>query len=528
VSLDVFMSSYKKRMSEKITNFSSNASVRKVLEEKVNLLAQKKFQELKERSMSDDQVRNDFDGVVEEFQAFEKHAFSVLPPPKLCYKSLSEDLEICRNQSILRHSDRSIEEVMLMAKVFGATENIRGIVPLKIERLVTHNLARKLILNFCLKGELSEELKRIVKPISKRFFEQDRDLKKLTSRKSLESQALLYLEKENKETIDPKFQEIIETLKSQALSKPSSVSKTDLTKAVAMRAADLIVEASVKNRIDEYDMSNEFELKDYPRLPLQTKETRRMYMINGGVASGKSSAKKSQEKSLEKEGVLPSDMLTLNRDAFKPMLLGRDEVEEKYQYFFASFTEDEAYLLRDAVLREYRERLKKDTAPHLYVDQVFPTTEMLCLGGDSSTQGLDVTIVHAPVELSFCFAGYREGKTQYGAVTEGLLNSHANIAKQGIENIQQALEKGKKNIRLWIVSNVAKDQLLPVAFFNYAKKESIVYDQQQLRSFFHKQHVNCNAKKFEEIYSNTLPDVDHCKECSFMTKQWVESVKGKY
>jgi hypothetical protein len=206
------------------------------------------------------------------------------------------------------------------------------------------------------------------------------------------------------------------------------------------------------------------------------------------------------------------------------MLLQPQDVDAEYRGFFASFTEDEAFLLRDAILREYQDRLKSDTAPHLYIDQVSPTIEMLRMAGDPTGQGLDLTIVYSPVEMSFLMASFREQETGYGAVTSGLLNSHANVSTQLVENIEQARQEGRGNIRLKIVANVARGVLAPIATIDYTKQKGTISNEALLLTFFHKKHINRNAKRFAEIYDDRLAPSQRCGSCEPMMGQLTRDI----
>jgi hypothetical protein len=209
------------------------------------------------------------------------------------------------------------------------------------------------------------------------------------------------------------------------------------------------------------------------------------------------------------------------------MLLQPSEVDAEHREFFASFTEDEAFLLRDAILREYQERLKANTAPHLYIDQVSPTIEMLRMAGDPTARGLDLTIVYSPVELSFLMASYREQETGYGAVTAGLLNTHASVSTQLVENIEQARKEHKNNIRLRIVANVARGVLAPIAYIDYSNGAGEIQSRDLLLKFFHKKHIKRDATRFQEIYPANLITSDRCDSCSPMVDQLTKEILVK-
>ncbi len=528
-SFTTAVQTYQSRMTQRIGEYSSNPSVKKVLQFKVQKIARENMRD-PQAPASEKIIADDFKLALEEVRVLESHAFNIKAPPALTRDSLNfGNRPLSSNQSIVRHSVRTADELMTIAKAFGVTNAIRGIIPLTTERLVQHNLIRKFVLNFCLQGELSTELKKVIKPLSQRLLTQaDSKFKELHKmRDNFESQVLEYLRTNNREMIVPKLVEIADTLLKQARAQNSGLRPDRILEAVAMRAADLSVEVFVQKIVDDFDMASAEELRGYKPLPAQTHETRRIFMINGGVASGKSSAKRIQDAQAIQEGVYPETVCTINRDAFKPMLLQPEEVDPSYQEFFASFTEDEAFLLRDAILREYQSRLTMNTAPHLYIDQVSPTVEMLNMAGAPSGRGLDLTIVYSPVENSFCMAEGREKETGYGAVTAGLLNSHANVSKQLIENVQAATKSGKNNIRLKIMANVAPGVLRTMATIDYSKGTGSIEDRDLLLSFFHKKHINPNATKFGEIYDVALPPANECPACVPMADELMAGIRQK-
>lgn len=513
---------YQAAMKERIKQFTPNLSVQRVLEEVVKNVAQQKMRVLAE-SNSPEIIGADFALALDQFRALEQHAFSIQAPPSLTLDSLSRNPEISLNQSILRHCPRGPKQLVQIARAFGLANPIRGIIPLSIERLVQHNLIRRFVLNFCLKGELSAELSSVIKPLALRVLIEDKRFKNMGClRGDLEAQALQYLQTKNKNGIEPGLVQIVEALEKQARSIHSGLGEAILLEAIAMRAADLTIETYVHRIIEEYDMSKAPELRGYKPLPPQIHQTRRYFMINGGVASGKSSAKQLQDEEAQKEGIDPSTVCPINRDSFKPMLLGLNEVDEHYKGFFASFTEDEAFLLRDAILRDYQERLKANTAPHIYIDQVSPAIEILRMTGDKAGRGLDLTVVYTPVETSFCLANYREKATGYVAVTAGVLNTHASVSNQLAGNIQQAVVEGRDNIRLKIIANIGKGILAPVAHIDYSKKTGSINDKDRLLAFFHKKHINTSATKFCEIYDPQLTPAESCHSCVAIAAQLIK------
>jgi len=496
---------YQEIMDGKTETLHLHPVMMKLLSDKVNEVAMERLRDTKV-IVGEAMVEEDLDEALKRSKLVEAHVFHIMAPPSLSLASLETNRPLCQNQSILKHSARPIDDVIMIARCFNVQEPIRKVIPLDVERLVMHNLIRRFVLEFSLNGELSEELIRVIPSLSQTVFQAS--CKRIAPlRDELQEQALNYLQGRS-QSIDSKFQRIIDELACQTQS--GSNSPGEIQRAIAMRTADLIIEDYVQEEVNKFELAGSVELQGYKPLPMQTRQTRRIFMINGGVASGKSSAQLSQSERARAEGVEWSDICPINRDAFKPVLLSRDQVDPGFQDYFASFTEDEAYLLRDAVLREYQVRLENDTAPHLYIDQVSPSIEMLRMAGAPEGRGLDLTIVQTPVENSFMMAFGRERRTGYGAVTQGVLSTHAKVPMQLLSSLSTAVDEQKTNIRVNIVANVAIGVIQPVACIDLASGRGQIQDPERLLAFFHKSHINQQATRFDELYAPGLPVPSVC------------------
>ena len=448
---------------------------------------------------------HDFTIALEEAKQLEGRLFNIQAPPPFALTSASKELSLMTNHSVLRHSARQASELIQIASAFNP-DAVRNFIPLKPERLMMHNFTRRFVLNFSLQGELGSELVKVIEPLTKVFLQDNPGFIDQIEpmRFTFQKQALNYLQTGDSTSMDKNFVQSIEKLKPQA----KLASQEENNQAISMRVADLVVENYIKDRVNGYDMTKFLSPQGYKALPPQTQATRRTFMINGGVASGKSTSQKIQQKAATEQGINWGDVMMINRDAFKPMLLKPEEVDADYKHFFASFTEDEAYLLRDAIMQEYRERLENETAPHLYVDQVFPNLDMLVMAGGVEGKGLDLTIVQTPVENSFLMAHGRSEETGYHAVTAGVLGTHAGVPKKLLESLEQAKQQGKTNIRLTIVANLETREIKPLAKIDLKSKKSEILDNSLLLTFFRKTVINAQAKTFDQVYKADAPALE--------------------
>lgn len=444
--------------------------------------------------------------------ALEKEVFHIQAPRPLTTDSLAQEAETSPtlHQSLLLHCVRSKQELLCIAKAFAVHEAVRNIIPVSIERLVSHNMVRKLILDFSSHEEVAKKLVKFVNPLTQRFLKDQLDSVSMI-RNVTESMVLSYLQSGKEGSISAFLKDSADQLMEQVTHLSPTMEVEQQHSAVAMRAADIFVEILVKEAIEKYDIGKTPELQNYQLLPRQSHATRRIFMVNGGIASGKSQAQQMVLREASTQGIPAKDICVINRDSLRPVLLKPEELSAGMRPFFPSLTEDETMILREAILNDYSARMRANTAPHAYIDQVTPSLNVFRIAADRTSNGLDLIMISTPVELALQRAKQRWLETGYHTVTKGLLTSHASLPIQLVTACENAKKEGKDNVRLRILDNSGEKTLPRVAFeADLSRNTLVVHDEESLSAFFRKIHINCAAQRFSELYL-TPSDVENTR-----------------
>lgn len=456
------------------------------------------------------QAAKDFEVLLGDAEKTEAHMFSITPAPAPDLSAISG--APVAPYSLLMHSARPASHLVDIAKTFGV-QGIRDLVPLTPKRLVLHEMCKNVVLGHQIpssKGGFDKQVATLVPALSEVFLKANPKLEETATaiRTTVEAQALELL---NGGKVDkPIHSDLASTVASleTQVKKDSGLSAPEIKQAIARRAADLISESYVRSEVDKFDLSSQPLLTEHPALPTQTEDTRRMFMINGGVASGKGTAESEMIEGASKQGVNWDHVLTLNTDSFKGMLLDPSKLSPEHGEFYSGLTHDEASLIRNDILSTYREKLEGGTAPHLFVDQVWPAVDIIEMGA-ASKNGIDLTVVQIPVENSFQMAYHRGVSTGRFEHRPVILGSHSRVPIQLHESLDNAIKKkGVSNIRLQVLSNVSKGVVKPVAMIDFAKGEGVVVDMKTLLKFYQKTGLNKSAMTFGELYK-TPEDKDH-------------------
>jgi len=455
------------------------------------------------------QAAKDFEALLADAKKAEANMFSVspAPPPNL------EPAEGVQGApyTLLKHSARPPTHLVPIAKAFGIN-GIRDLVPLTPQRLVLHEMCKNVVLLRQMpasEGGFDKQVATLIPALSEKFLSVNPTLERDAAelRATVEEQALTLLDGgQVAKPVHHDLQKVVEDLQAQA-KKDTNLNPAELKQAIARRTADVMVESFVRTAVRRFDLRHEPLLAKNPPLPTQTEDTRRMFMINGGVASGKGTAEDQMVKRAAEQGVNWDEVLTLNTDSFKGMLLDPKDLSREHGEFYSGLTHDEASLIRNDILSTYRQRLDADTAPHLFVDQVWPAVDIIEMGA-SSKNGIDITIVQIPVQNSFKMAyarGESTGRFEHRPV---ILGSHSRVPVQLQESLQNAIkDKGKKNIRLDVLANVAKGVVEPVAHVDFEHGGGVIQDMDHMLKFYQKTSLNKEARTFGELYSSQ--DRDH-------------------
>ncbi len=431
--------------------------------------------------------------------AMEKSLFSIEKAPDPFVTTRERLGPISDQYSILKHALRPIEDNINIAQVFGVTA-LRGWVAPNPKRQFLHNIIAQGLMKYAIPQKQYKEVflrtLELLVQSNPNLIEQAMGVKT-----DAETKAMAYLESKIKSyTLDYCHKEPIEDLLKAV--KATHKSPSDIFKAVSMRFADNVLANYISMTVEQMDFSST-ELGNFPIRSPQTSSTRKTYMINGGVASGKGTAEGLILDQAYSENVNPKDLIVLNVDSFKEILLSPEELSTEDRPFFSGFSHDEAGMIRDLLMTKYMKQLEENIAPHLYVDQVWTTTDIIEVG-QKSEFGIDITIVQIPVESSIKMAYSRGESTGRFEPRDTILKTHAGVPDELLRIITYCAEKGLTNLRLKIVANVAKGFVKTCAIFNMKTKEAKIHNVEYFLEFFKKSFLNKGAKKFNEIYTQPI------------------------
>ena len=402
--------------------------------------------------------------------------------------------------TLLTHVARPLPDVINCVKVFKAEKVIRNYLPLTPQRLLLHKITVKLVSGYQVpSSEFEDKIQKLTPKLLEAFNKENPQIVKESEslRADIERDVRKALEAGTTSGLTSGLQELVNKLIEQTTGNQSSKEEVDL--AIAQRAADIVVDNSLFMKVDQFKFENTALVRELTPLTLQTDDNRRMYMINGGVASGKGTATSQLIKEAEREGVEWKDVVMLNIDAYKPLLLDPSTLSSENKPFFSGLAHDEASLIRDAIFNQYQKKLETGKAPHLFVDQNWPAEDVFNLGG-ASKRGVDVTIVQIPVKHSFRMAYSRGTETDRYEARTSILQTHKNVPRQLRTSIDSATRQGNTNIRIKYIENVAVGKVREVASFDYKDKTGKVDNLDGFLGFFKKTGLDTNAKTFATLY----------------------------
>lgn len=394
-----------------------------------------------------------------------------------------------------------LESAPLLAVAFSKTAP-RDLLPLQPSRVAMHEFLARLNLEYQMPAgkEQSDVFKDYSEAFMKGFEKANPGFndKLNQERLKLESSFVKALESGDLEGLAPEQRQVVEAFQKQILVKDDhELSSQQINLAIAKRAANHIINSTVRALVDKLDVSN--FVGPLKKTKTFKPEERKTFMINGGIASGKGSSEKFMKAKAASQGVKwQADVITLNTDSFKPSLLDSDDLSSEDQMFYSGLVHDEASLIRNRVFEKYKEMMTKQ-APHIYVDMVWPAADIFELGA-SSPQGLDVMIVQIPVENSFKMAYSRGEKTGRFETRAGILSTHKYVPRQLHQSLKALKQQNLNNVRLSIYANLAPGKAEKIADFDFSKSEGIITDEQRFLEFYQKTCLNTQATTYEELY----------------------------
>ena len=407
--------------------------------------------------------------------------FHIDPLPQLSLKEIPN--APVAPYTMLTQSVHDTRSLLAMSEVFTKMP-IRNLVALNPERLVLHEMAKNLVLDVALDSTKSadDQIADLSPKLTKEFLDSNpsfaKDMNAL--RATVEEEIFNNLQSGTAPNL--KYEELVKQFTKDV---DGQVSTEQKNRAIARRVASDVYQQTAKAKIGAFNIFLSNTLQGYEQIPEQTAQNRRMYMVNGGQASGKGATEEVIKAKALSNGVEWKNMVKINTDSFKKMLLDPKDLADKYALFYGGLTHDEASMIKESIMNEYNARLAKNTAPHLYIDQVWPEEKLFRLGG-TQPNGIDVTVVQLPVETSLRLGYTRGQKIGRYEPKATIINGHRGVAIQLIDNLEKAVGPQCNNIQLHFVANTSPTTIQECATYNFKTKQHRIHQEgiPHLEGFF--------------------------------------------
>ena len=230
-------------------------------------------------------------------------------------------------------------------------------------------------------------------------------------------------------------------------------------------------------------------------------------MLAGGQASGKGSSAILLEKEMIKKGVNLINVVRINTDSYKPLVLKPGTVD-KFKY--SQLAQPEASLIHRKVFERLYKLAEEGRAPHVLVDQVFVGEDKIKfaqLNGGTAMITVVSTDVISAVERSFA-RGMQCGRPELGRFehTEGILSCHKRFAQQLPETLSKFVDSDTKvniidnNVPLGEDPNIAAI----ICLGEDSGKAISILNKDGMKSLVRKTYINESARNAEEVYPENL------------------------
>ncbi|MBM3197804.1 MAG: hypothetical protein FJZ58_00925 [Chlamydiae bacterium] len=436
----------------------------------------------------------------------ESKMLSVPTPPSLSFSATLP-------YTVLQHNLLSIIELDSIGQLTERKTSVVQEIVFTPERMAIHVLARRLAIDYGVGKKdipFDQELAAEVPKLVDLFLQEHSSF----------AQDMRTFYEESKQTISQHLQGTGSLSEELQIALQTAEQGCTLTQdpsslqALAMRAAGVAYKQRVNKILNDYDIAP-FAQQSLKPIPPQSSADRRIFMINGGMASGKGTCEKRIIDQANSEGVNWSEVLVVNTDAFKRLLLDPNSLSSEHKIYYSGLVHDEAALIRNAMLDTYKQRAQEGLAPHCHIDQVWPDSNTVSWAANNP-HGLDLTVVQIPVENSFRMAYNRGMDTGRFEPTAGILRSHAGVPKQLLTTLS-SLPEGA-NVRVHIMNNKGKDLIEEIAHIDLKTKTGHIKNRPALLAFFKKTQLNSSAQTLSELYAPQSPIITATRSKEFMSQ----------
>ena len=237
--------------------------------------------------------------------------------------------------------------------------------------------------------------------------------------------------------------------------------------------------------------------------PCAESEVRKTFLVAGGIASGKGSAAWKIKESAESVGIHYADLIKINGDALKPLLLTPGSVPA---VFYSQFCVDEATHIKLKIFAALATLLEENKQYHTFVDE----TGLKETASDYAMKkkgSLYVNIVSTDaekaVERSFS-RGKKEGENGRYEDTHNILSNHRSIAAALPLALSRLPAEANACIEMWDNNAESPTEMIIIASIDVRGNHIDVFDPELLKRFIRKTSINPDAKSPETLYDDDL------------------------
>lgn len=255
--------------------------------------------------------------------------------------------------------------------------------------------------------------------------------------------------------------------------------------AVTLRENKRLVETIISGKDGIFD-SNYIE--QFDKLTQHSVDTRQSFLIVGGAASGKGSV----TNAVKNEQSDKNDLLEINPDLYKKLLLPYEEIGDNIE-FHAALTHAESSIVFDTIAERWQAMARDNKAPNILMDVVRAGKWQLDVLGTADTK-ISVNSPMLPVSVALERCYQRGVQTGRYVPTRELIAGH----KEQILSNKNAMKRGI-DYRFYN-TNVKFGEPTPlVAQFDAKQSKMTIYDMGVMWDYFSKSQLNPDARSAEDL-----------------------------
>ncbi len=256
-------------------------------------------------------------------------------------------------------------------------------------------------------------------------------------------------------------------------------------------------------------IAQQFDEGKLAPITLHDRADARVYMINGGQASGKGYNASELEQEMGAASDLErTDRIYVNGDGFKPLLEGPEHAG-KNKYVKSQLIQNEVGLLKGRIMSRLA---SAEQIPNVLIDQVYPGPDTIQIG-TSVRETMKIAVIAKDVDKAIDLSFKRGEESGRYEDSKSVLTAHRNVSVQLIERM---IQNAGKNISIEIFdSNILEKPPVVIMQSDVKAKSINVIDPIAASRYFDKARMNIDAERKEDLYIPPLePNLGFLKSLS--------------